>query len=154
MKLYLVQHGDAVDKDTNPERPLSEQGKADVNRLSVFLRKNNIQVERVMHSGKLRAAQTVERLLNSVSTGVDAETSVLLAPNASVEAFTELSFMWSEDTLLVGHLPFLAKLISQLCFQNNTVSIVEFKPGTCVCLERNEANLWHLTWMVRPENLK
>ena len=30
MKLYLVQHGDALTKESDPDRPLSDRGRADV----------------------------------------------------------------------------------------------------------------------------
>jgi len=30
MRVYLVQHGEAVSKEENPDRPLSEKGAADV----------------------------------------------------------------------------------------------------------------------------
>ena len=53
MKLYLVQHGEACAKEIDPERPLTEQGQADIDRLAVFLKAAGIQVERVIHSGKL-----------------------------------------------------------------------------------------------------
>ena len=55
MKLYLVQHGEACAKDVDPERPLTDQGNADTDRLAAFLKQAGIQVERVIHSGKLRA---------------------------------------------------------------------------------------------------
>jgi len=153
MKLYLIQHGEACSKEENPERPLTEQGKADINRLAVFLRKGNIRVGRVMHSGKLRAAQTVERLLNSVAPGIDVEVSDKINPNSDVGIFAELSFIWSEDTLIVGHLPFLAKLVSQLTLRNSDNLFSNFAPGSAICLERTENNQWVVNWMVRPEVL-
>ena len=60
MKLYLVQHGEACAEDVDPERPLTAQGRADVERLAAFLQQAGIQVGRVIHSGKLRAEQTAE----------------------------------------------------------------------------------------------
>ena len=62
MKLYLVQHGEACAKDVDPDRPLTDAGKADVERLAAFLGQVGIRVDRVIHSGKLRAVQTAERL--------------------------------------------------------------------------------------------
>lgn len=59
MKLYLVQHGEACTKDVNTERPLTDQGKRDIDRLATFFTQADIQVSRVVHSGKLRAKQTL-----------------------------------------------------------------------------------------------
>jgi phosphohistidine phosphatase len=153
MKLYLVQHGEACTREEDPERPLTEQGKADINRLAVFLRKGNIRVSRVIHSGKLRAAQTVARLQKSLAPSVAVEISSVINPNDDVTRFAELSFIWSEDTLVVGHLPFLAKLVSQLTLRDSSTLFSNFVPGTAICLERTPSNQWLLNWMVRPEML-
>ena len=47
MKLYLVQHGEACAKDVDPQRPLTEQGRADVDRLARLLASAGVRVERV-----------------------------------------------------------------------------------------------------------
>jgi phosphohistidine phosphatase SixA len=41
MRLYLVQHGDALTKDVDPERQLSSQGRADITRLLEWLVTND-----------------------------------------------------------------------------------------------------------------
>ena len=67
MKLYLAQHGEACAKDIDPERPLTDQGRDDIERLAAFLARAGIQVERVIDSGKLRAAQTADLLAAAVA---------------------------------------------------------------------------------------
>lgn len=151
MKLYLVQHGQACSKDVDPNRPLTEQGKTDVNRLAVFLRKSGVSVERIIHSGKLRARQTAERLVNAIAAGSVPEVSPVINPNDDPAQFAQLFFSWSDDTLIVGHLPFMAKLVSQLTLRNTQTVFTEFTPGSAVCLERHADNRWTLNWMVRPE---
>ncbi len=37
MKVYLVQHGEAESKEVNPQRPLTEQGMRDVQRIAEAL---------------------------------------------------------------------------------------------------------------------
>ena len=37
MRIYLTQHGLAVPKDVDPDRPLNEQGREDVRRLAELL---------------------------------------------------------------------------------------------------------------------
>ena len=58
MRLYLTQHGLAVPKDVDPDRPLSEQGRQDVRRLADFLGHAGVRVEQFLHSSKTRAEQT------------------------------------------------------------------------------------------------
>lgn len=73
MKLYLVQHGEAVSKQEDPERPLSEQGTRDVQAMAGFLKHAGIKVVRVWHSGKRRAEQTAIILAKVVLRGGKAE---------------------------------------------------------------------------------
>ncbi|MBL4693607.1 MAG: hypothetical protein JKY92_09800 [Magnetovibrio sp.] len=51
MKLYLVQHADAVAKTIDPSRPLSPKGQLDAANMSTFLRLANVHVDEVVHSG-------------------------------------------------------------------------------------------------------
>ena len=72
MKLYLVQHGDALAKDIDADRPLSEKGQSDVKRIASFLA-GRMEVSRVMHSGKTRAQQTAELLADSMASELPVE---------------------------------------------------------------------------------
>ena len=153
MKLYLVQHGEACAKEVDPDRPLTDQGKADIDKLAVFLKQAGIQVERVIHSGKLRAAQTAERMAKAIASGVELETSGLMNPNDNPKAFDWQSESWDRDTLIVSHLPFMAKLVSHLLIDDETRLLTAYQPGSIVCLEHNNEAHWQINWMIRPELL-
>ena len=153
MRLYLVQHGDAVSKEVDPERPLSDQGRADVERMASFLGKTGMQVSRVLHSGKKRAEQTAELLAASVGAGGGLEKTLGIAPLDPTEAFAKAIAEWTEDTMVVGHLPFMGKLVSHLLVGEEAALTVAFCPGTVVCLERGEGESWSMDWMIRPELL-
>lgn len=153
MKLYLVQHGEAYAKEADPERPLTEQGQSDVDRLAAFLKTAGIQVERVIHSGKLRAQQTAERLAKAFAPGVELETSGLMNPNDNPKAFDWQSESWDKDIMIVGHLPFMAKLVSHLLIDDENVLFTAYQPGSIVCLEHNNEAHWQINWMIRPELL-
>jgi len=153
MKLYLVQHGEACAKDVDPERPLTDQGNADIDRLAVFLKQAGIRVERVVHSGKLRAAQTAECLAKAIAPGVESESSGIINPNDDPGAFDWQSDSWDRDTLVVGHLPFMAKLVSHLVIEDENRPITAWQPGSVVCLERENTTHWQVNWMIRPELL-
>ena len=60
MRLYLVQHGDALAKDLDPQRPLTVKGKRDVARLGEELVRSKLAVERIFHSGKQLAKESAE----------------------------------------------------------------------------------------------
>jgi len=153
MKLYLLQHGEACAKDIDPDRPLTDRGKADVDRLASFLKHADVSVERVIHSGKLRAVQTAERLAKAIAPGVELESSGIINPNDNPKAFDWQSDSWDRDTLVVGHLPFLAKLVSHLVVEDDCRAITAYRPGSIVCLQRENATHWQIDWMIRPELL-
>ncbi|HDD66024.1 MAG TPA: phosphohistidine phosphatase SixA, partial [Nitrososphaeria archaeon] len=62
MKVYLVQHGEAKREEEDPARPLTEEGKREVEDVARFLAELGVRVDRILHSGKLRAAQTANIL--------------------------------------------------------------------------------------------
>lgn len=153
MELYLVQHGEACEKEVNPDRPLTEQGKDDVDRLATLLKQAGIKVDRVIHSGKLRAEQTAERLAKVIAPGVELETSGLINPNDNPKAFDWQSESWDRDTLIVGHLPFMAKLVSHLVVEDENRVLTAFQPGSIVCVSQYKDTHWQINWMIRPELL-
>ena len=140
MRLLLVQHGEACAKEIDPDRPLTDRGKDPVWR-------------RFRSSGKLRARQTAARLAEAIAPGVVLETSGLIHPNDNPRAFDWQSGSWDRDTLVVGHLPFLARLVSHLLIGDEDRTITAFEPGTVACLELGEGSQWRLVWMIRPELL-
>jgi phosphohistidine phosphatase len=153
LTLLLVQHGDAVSKDVDPERPLSDQGHCDVAALADFLRRAGVRVEHVWHSGKRRAEQTAVTLAKAVMPADDVEAVFGIEPNDDVEAFAATLADQNQHICLVGHLPFLARLTSLLLTGHVDRELVMYRPGSVLCLERTLAGSWHLNWMVRPELL-
>ena len=154
MKLYLVQHAAACAKEIDPARPLTVQGQADSKRLAGLLKQAGIQVDRVIHSEKLRAKQTAEALAQAIAPGVELETSGLLGPHDNPKAFDWQSESWDRDTLIVGHLPFMAKLVSHLTIADENRLITAYQPGSVVCLESDHNEQWQINWMIRPELLR
>lgn len=150
MRLYLVQHGQAVDKTVDPERPLSEQGREDVATMAGRLSDAGVRVERVWHSGKRRAAETAGLLARAVFGKDAAEAISGISPNDDVTAFAQDADVWDQDTMVVGHLPFMGRLVAHLVTGNAEASLVVFRPGAVACLERDSDGDWLLLWLLRP----
>ena len=150
MKLYLVQHGQAVPKQEDPERPLSEQGREEVRRVASRLGEAGVQVVRVWHSGKLRAAETAAILAGKICSGKQVEMITGIKPNDPVDEFASDADVWGEDTLVVGHLPFMSRLVSLLVAHDSQHELVRYTPGSVVCLERDEADRWVISWVLAP----
>jgi phosphohistidine phosphatase len=153
MKLYLIQHAKAVSEDENPERPLSEQGRRDIQKVADFIKSLNLSVDYLWHSTKTRAIQTAEVLADVVKVNKDKIERDGLAPNDDVTAIKDELVSAQQDTMIVSHLPFVSKLASLLLTGRESAGIVAFRQGGIVALNSSEPNHWQIEWMVTPELL-
>ncbi|NOQ88774.1 MAG: phosphohistidine phosphatase SixA, partial [Gammaproteobacteria bacterium] len=144
-RIYFAQHGLAVDKKDDPERPLSQRGIQQSKTIAKKLCVSEPPITSVFHSGKLRAAETAEifaRAMNISSTpAIDG-----LSPNDDVELLAqELNI---NNALYIGHLPHLDKLVTYLITGNENGSIITFQNSAVVCLEKHDTRYllqWYLT---------
>lgn len=153
MKLYLVQHGKSLEKEIDPGRPLSPEGAEDIVQMAEFLRASGLSVNRVLHSGKMRAQQTAEILAEALLINGEEETIEGIKPNDPIENFSIEVHKFKNDTMVVGHLPFMEKTVSYLLTGNEDAAIVSYKPGSVVCLQQDDEEYWQIQWMLRPEML-
>ena len=151
MRLYIVQHGDSVPKDVDPERHLSDRGRADIQRLAEWLSSHNVQVEQILHSGKTRAKETAEMLRLLLKSPSHFYEGQGLAPNDSPEAFLHQLRGPEKDTLVAGHMPFVARTVSQALTGAPDRQLVAFVPGSVVGIERSDGASWRLFMFARPE---
>jgi phosphohistidine phosphatase len=151
MKLYLAQHGEALSKEEDAERPLSVQGRRDVLAIAALAKESGVRVARVWHSGKRRAEQTAHILAKAMLPRGRTEPIGGINPNDPVEEFISDADVWLEDTLVVGHLPFMSRLVSLLLLGDQERVLVRYSPGSVVCLERSSEQAWVLLWMLRPD---
>jgi len=149
MRVYLVQHGEAVSKEENPDRPLSEKGASDVRSVGDFLYQHaRLLIHEILHSGKLRAAETAELLARCLNATYD--TGPDLQPNDDPGLWSEHLAARNKDVMLVGHLPHLERLASLLLCDDVDRCVVTFRNAGIVCLERDEESAWHLNWAFTP----
>ena len=105
----------------------------------------------VMHSGKLRAKQTAEIMAKAIANGQMIEECRLLRSEHPVAPIIELIQHWNDDTMLVGHMPFMSQLVGALVIGDESHDLVRFPTSTVVCLDRYEHQRWILDWVVRPD---
>lgn len=152
MKLYLVRHGEAVSRNQDPERPLSQRGRSDVEGVATRLAKAGARASVALHSGKLRARQTAQLLGPSLGLQQPMQQVPGLNPSDPVEPFASEVDRWTADTLVVGHLPFMSRLVSRLVAGDAEAPVLGFGAGTAVCLEREAAGSWSIAWVIHPES--
>jgi len=146
MGIYLVQHGVALEKELNSERPLTEFGRRAVESVSINLRKAGMPVGKIYHSGKLRSEQTAQSFANQIGDGTIEE----LAGIGSNDDFKAFADKLEDGTMYVGHLPFMDKLTSFLVTQDENANIVKFENGAVVYLEKNDDGSYYVDWMLKP----
>lgn len=157
MRLYLVRHGNAVPKDENPDRPLSDKGRRDVERMAAFLRRSGTRVAHVVHSGRTRAAETALLLAEKVGPGQVVHEMTGLAPNDPPFILGDAANGWEEDSMAVGHMPHMGQVAAHLLSHGDAFPAALFETGGVMCLERQDNGAtppaWVLLWHVQPSLL-
>jgi phosphohistidine phosphatase len=103
-----MQHGKPVSKEEDPDRPLSDQGKKDVEKMASFLQKYGLVIEEIFHSGKTRARQTAEIMCSRLMPRMKPQKKEGLSPLDDVEEIANRIEKNKKDLLVAGHLPHLA----------------------------------------------
>jgi phosphohistidine phosphatase len=150
MKLYLMQHGEARPEQEDPARPLTERGRAEVERVARAAARLDLGIAAVAHSGKLRARQTAETVASLLEPSPELVEVSGLGPNTDPHIAAEVLTAVSRPHLLVGHLPHLSRLASLLILDNPDAAVVAFRMAGLVCLSRGEEG-WRLAWALVPE---
>jgi phosphohistidine phosphatase len=152
MRLYLVQHGDAETKKDDPERHLTDRGRNDVARVAAFAKCANVQVHQIRHSPKHRAAETAAVLAEHLEPEGGVAALPGMAPKDDVRPVAELLNRETRPLMLVGHRPFMDRLLGLLVAGDRMSTIVRFQKGGIVCLERDPKRwTWSVQWAVTPE---
>lgn len=149
MHAYLIQHAEALPSEADPVRPLSEKGQADARAMGEYLlRHTHIYISGILHSGKERAAQTADLL--AASFGITSRPATGLNPSDDPAVWARQLTTSSKDVMLVGHLPHLQRLAGLLLGNDAGLSLLHFRNGGVLCLERDDAHAWRIEWMLTP----
>lgn len=150
MALLLVQHGESLPKEEDPNQGLTRQGIKDTEAVAAMAAEKNVQVSRIMHSGKKRALQTAEIFMRALEPEEGVIKGAGLAPLDEVQAFAT-TLDSNENVMVVGHLPFLERLASYLLAGTPEKRIVRFQNSGIVCLETEDAaESWFVSWALYP----
>jgi phosphohistidine phosphatase len=150
MALYLAQHGRSLPKEQDPERGLSPEGIAEVERIAGVARGYGVRVGCIRHSGKLRALRTAEIFAAALLPERGIEESRGLDPLDPVEPWPT-RLRTEENLMLVGHLPFLERLTGLLIVDSPDRLLFKFQNGGLVCLDRLPENPhWFIKWALMP----
>jgi len=150
MAFYMVQHGLSLPKDQDPEKGLAPEGIEDVRRIAAVAQNYGVKVERILHSGKKRALQTAEILVEVLKPGAGIEEIGGINPLDDVAAFApQVDFQ--ANTMVVGHLPFLERLTSHLVIGQPEPIVFKLQNGGILCLDQiDNQNTPVIRWALMP----
>ena len=151
IRLYVLQHGDAVSKEEDAERPLSDDGRRCIERIAEHLVKKDVLIQRIVHSSKLRASQTATIISEKLAPDIDPEVVEGISPNDDPKKFIENISSTEGTVLIASHMPFVSNLCSILLTGKPDAQF-GFTPGTIACVGYEEGK-WSLMCMLRPEVL-
>lgn len=160
--VYLVQHGEAEPESRDPQRPLTALGRQTVEQVSdwasprggTFCGPSNgwhgLKVEQIRHSGKLRARQTAAIFAERLQPRRSTVSWPGLGPNDDVRPLAEELADGPASVMIVGHLPFLARLAGLMLTGDPQRQLVRFCNGGLVGLAREDGQ-WVVACAVPPE---
>ena len=150
MALYLVQHGQSLPKDVDPDQGLSEKGVAETERIADVAKNYHIKVGQILHSVKTRARKTADILASALNPTESVKEVEGLKPMDDVAAFAA-SLNPDTNTLLVGHLPFMERMTAYLVTGSIDKPVFKFQNSGIVCLDKDpETGSWVIVWTLMP----
>ncbi len=152
--IFLVQHGEAVDKKVNIERPLTDLGRKTISQMGNFLFSQNIIVDVIWHSPKLRAKETAEILASCLQLEKLLSEYKELEPEEPIKKTVRLIQQAEEQNImLVGHLPHLSQLAGFLLTGDEKKEVIAFEKGCVVCLNYQDIGITVVRWFLVPSLL-
>ena len=153
MPLYLVQHGQSLPKNVDPDQGLSEEGVKETDRIAGVAKSYHINVGQILHSVKTRARKTADIFASALNPAGGVKEVEGLKPMDDVATFAG-SINPGANTMLVGHLPFMERMTSYLVTGSIDKPVFKFQNSGIVCLDQDpDSNSWVIIWTLMP-NIK
>ena len=150
MALYLVQHGQSLPKDVDPDQGLSEEGVAETKRIAGVAKNYQINVGQIWHSVKTRARKTAGIFASVLNPPEGVHEVQGLKPMDDVAAFAA-TIKAGTNTMLVGHLPFMERMTAYLVTGSIDKPVFKFQNSGIVCLDQDpETKSWVIIWTLMP----
>jgi phosphohistidine phosphatase len=135
MRLYILRHGEAATPPGGGEKALTDSGIWQADQAAALLA-GDLRPQLVLHSPKLRALQTMQRVVAAIPGTICEETSALL-PEGNTRMVEELLATYRQATiLLVSHLPLVAELVAWFTSgERGNYPLPGYSPAGLVALE-------------------
>ena len=154
MRVYLARHGKAKPVEEDRNCSLTDKGHDEVARVAEFLAEQRITLSLIQHSGKKRAEESAHIFASYMRCTAGPHHTSGLDPEDDPAATANFLKVYTDDVLIVGHLPHLERLTSLLLTGNLDRRPIRFANGAVVCLEKEDEGRWSLVWAIVPELLE
>lgn len=144
MWLYLVRHGDAFPSadwaGDDAARPLTEEGRAEVQAAARGLARLDLKAEAIFTSPRLRAEQTAHLIAEELR--LPLSTRDILGAGFDVHGLATLldEVASARGVMLVGHEPDLSELAGALCGGDGAPSRIHMRKAACCALKLPKAH--------------
>jgi phosphohistidine phosphatase len=164
MNIFILRHGIAAERDEwdsrdDSLRPLTGEGEKQLRKISRAMKKMELEFDLILSSPYERAKTTAE----IIADGLKFKKPLKLSENLAVEGdpqelVHEINALKPQPTslLLVGHEPYLSRLVSQLTSGESDVNIDFKKAGLCK-LKVEDLQLIRcarLCWLLTPGQME
>ena len=163
MNLYLLRHGIAVDTGTpgfakDEDRPLTPKGKRRVRQIAGAMMKLELSFDLILSSPYVRARQTAEIVAPILGSRKKLGFTDALTPGGNPKSLIEDLLERPsppENVLLVGHEPYLSRLISLLLSGNLDLPVTLKKGGLCKLTAGSLrfGSCASLDWLLTPKQM-
>ena len=162
MDLFFLRHGEAAEKGVSgvskdSERPLTREGMDQILEMARGMKAMDLFFDWILSSPFVRARQTAEIVAEVFKTqDLLEETQNLVIGADPEELIREVGTRFEKSVLLVGHEPFLSRLISVLVGGESGLSIVMKKGGLCkLTLDAlRYGRCAQLEWLISPDQMQ
>ncbi len=153
MQLYLIRHAHAIDAPDDAARPLSANGRAQVQRLARVLRTSGqFSPAEIWHSPLVRAAETAKLLAHLLPVTAPRREVAGLTSGADPRLIARRLARAPGSLAIVGHEPHLSALASLLVAGAASPPIFKMKKCSVLALEGAKAR-WVVHWHISAELL-
>ena len=151
MPVYIVQHGLAMKKEEDSLKRLSKKGIEISEFMADLAKTKNIKVSEIIHSDKARAVETAKIFGRFLNPEKGLKQVDFLSPKDSPETILE-TIKKSSNLMIVGHLPFLDRLLSLMIINNTEPGLIKFQNAGIICVDKEEKNeRWIIKWTLMPQ---
>lgn len=164
MNIFILRHGIAVERgakgfDRDSDRPLTAKGKRQLRKTAAAMKKMKLHFDLILTSPYERAKKTAEIVAEELRLQKRLRlTEALRSESAPESIISEMAGLKHapEDVLLVGHEPYLSRLISLLVSGNGDVAM-DLKKGGLSKLEVEKLRAGkcaQFAWLLTPKQMK